>query len=302
VRVWLARPDAVELIGGLPSGVEVDAWDGASTPPDTLLEVEFYVVPFKPRAEIALEVLPTLPKLAVVQVPVAGYEDVIGLLRDDVTLCNARGIHDATTAEWVVAAILAMIRDFPAFVREQAAGVPRRRRGDGLVGKRVLIVGYGSIGKAIERRLQGFEVEIVRVARHARDGVHPSEALPALLGDADIVVLQVPGSPDTRHLVDAEFLARMRDGALLVNAARGSVVDQDALTSELASGRLRAALDVAEPDPLPAGHPLLALPALFYTPHQAGDTRLDVPMAYSFIGQQLRRFVAGDALANVVAR
>jgi phosphoglycerate dehydrogenase-like enzyme len=302
VRVWLGRPDAAELIGETPSEVEIDPWDGASVPPESLQDVEFYVVPFLPREDVVLEVLPTLPKLAVVQVPVAGYEDVIGLLRNGVTLCNARGVHADTTAEWVVAAMLATIRDFPAFVREQAAGVQRKRRGDALVGKRVLIVGYGSIGAAVERRLAGFGVEVVRVARHARHGVHGPDALPQLLPEADVVVIQVPGSIETRHLVNVEFLAQMRDGALLVNAARGSVVDQDALAAEVASGRIRAALDVGDPDPLPPDHPLLALPGIFYTPHQAGNTRLDVPMAYAFIGEQLRRFVHGESLMNVIER
>jgi phosphoglycerate dehydrogenase-like enzyme len=302
MRVWLGRRDALELIGELPAGVDIDTWEGTGAPPSSLREVEFYVVPFLPRAEVVVDVLARLPKLAVVQVPVAGYEDVIGRLHDGVTLCNARGVHDAPTAEWVVAAILAMIRDFPAFAREQAACVQRHRRGDALVGKQVLIVGYGSIGAAVEQRLQGFDVEVVRVARRAREGVFGVESLSQLLPEADIVVLQVPASPATRHLVDARFLAQMRDGALLVNAARGTLVDQAALAEEVGAGRLRAALDVGEPDPLPPDHPLLALPGVFYTPHQAGRTRLDVPLAYAFIGEQLRRFVAGDPLVNVVAR
>jgi phosphoglycerate dehydrogenase-like enzyme len=201
-----------------------------------------------------------------------------------------------------VAAILAMVREFPEFVLEQAAGVQRRRRCDVFTGKRVLIVGYGSIGMAVEQRLQGFGVEIVRVARRARAGVSGVESLVGLLPDADVVILLVPSSPARRHLVDAAFLARMHDGALLVNAARGKLVDQAALAAEVGAGRLRAALDVGDPDPLPPDHPLLTLPGVFYTPHQAGRTRLDVPMAYAFIGEQLRRFVAGEPLMNVVGR
>jgi phosphoglycerate dehydrogenase-like enzyme len=302
VRAWLGRPDALELIGGLPSGVQVDTWDGRTAPPASMREVEFYVVPFLPREDVVLDVLTTLPKLRVVQVPVSGYEDVIERLPDGVALCNARGVHDAPTAEWVVAAILAMVREFPEFVLEQAAGVQRRRRCDVFTGKRVLIVGYGSIGMAVEQRLQGFGVEIVRVARRARAGVSGVESLVGLLPDADVVILLVPSSPARRHLVDAAFLARMHDGALLVNAARGKLVDQAALAAEVGAGRLRAALDVGDPDPLPPDHPLLTLPGVFYTPHQAGRTRLDVPMAYAFIGEQLRRFVAGEPLMNVVGR
>jgi len=265
-------------------------------------EVEFYVVPFLPREDVVLDILAALPKLRVVQVPVAGYEDVIDRLNDGVTLCNARGVHDAPTAEWVVAAILAMIREFPEFVLEQAARVQRQRRSDALTGKRVLIVGHGSIGMAVEQRLQGFGVEVVRVARRAREGVFGVESLAGLLPHADVVILLVPSSPATWHLVDAAFLARMHDGALLVNAARGKLVDQAALAAEVGAGRLRAALDVGDPDPLPPDHPLLTLPGVFYTPHQAGHTHLDVPMAFAFIGDQLRRFAAAEPLMNVVER
>jgi phosphoglycerate dehydrogenase-like enzyme len=302
VRAWLGRPDAAELIGGLPGGVQVDAWDGKTVPPASMRQVEFYVVPFLPREDVVLDILATLPRLRVVQVPVAGYEDVVDRLGDGVTLCNARGVHDAPTAEWVVAAILAMVREFPEFVLEQAARVRRRRRCDVLIGKRVLIVGYGSIGMAVEQRLRGFGVEIMRVARRAREGVSGVESLTGLLPDADIVILLVPSSSATRHLVDAAFLAHLHDGALLVNAARGSLVDHAALAAEVGAGRLRAALDVGDPDPFPPDHPLLTVPGVFYTPHQAGHTRLDVPMAYAFIGEQLRRFVAGEPLLNVVER
>jgi phosphoglycerate dehydrogenase-like enzyme len=300
VRVWLGRPDAPDLMNGLPEGIEVDAWDGASPPPPSLSETEFYVVPFLPRDDIVLDVIPTLPRLRVVQVPVAGYEDVLGRIGPDVVLCNARGVHDAATAEWVVGAIIAMVREFPEFVREQAAGIRRHRQCHALAGKRVLIVGHGSIGGAVEQRLQGFEVDIVRVARRARPDVLPAEALAEVLPDADVVVVLVPASAATRHLVDAGFLAAMKDGALLVNAARGSLVDQAALEAEVRAGRLRAALDVGEPDPLPPDHPLPRLPGLFYTPHQAGHTVLDVPTAYAFIGEQLRRFARGEPLSNVV--
>jgi phosphoglycerate dehydrogenase-like enzyme len=302
VRAWLGRPDALELIGRLPGSVQVDTWDGRSAPPASMREVEFYVVPFLPRENVVLDVLTTLPKLRIVQVPVSGYEDIIERLNDGVTLCNARGVHDAPTAEWVVGAILAMVREFPEFVLEQAAGVQRHRRCDVLTGKRVLIVGYGSIGMAVEQRLQGFGVEIVRVARRARAGVAGAGSLAGLLPDADIVILLVRPSSAKGHLVDAAFLAHMHDGALLVNAARGALVDQAALAAEVGAGRLRAALDVGDPDPLPPDHPLLTLPGVFYTPHQAGHTRLDVPMAYAFIGEQLRRFVAGEPLMNVVER
>jgi phosphoglycerate dehydrogenase-like enzyme len=164
----------------------------------------------------------------------------------------------------------------------------------------VLIVGHGSIGQAVERRLDGWEVEITRVARHARDGVHPIGDLPALLPDADVVVILVPSTSETRRLVDAGFLKQMKDGALLVNAARGAIVDTDALLAELTSGRLRAALDVTDPEPLPDGHPLWSAPGLLLTPHVGGAVRGSRRRAYQIVTDQLARLAAGEPLLNVI--
>ena len=168
------------------------------------------------------------------------------------------------------------------------------------MGKRVLIVGYGSIGQAVERRLAGWEVAIDRVARHARDGVHPIEELPQILPTADVVVILVPVTDDTRQLVDAEFLKTMKDGALLVNAARGVIVDTDALLAELASGRLHAALDVTDPEPLPDGHPLWSAPGLLLTPHVGGAVRASRERAYRVVADQLARLASGRPLLNVI--
>jgi phosphoglycerate dehydrogenase-like enzyme len=168
------------------------------------------------------------------------------------------------------------------------------------MGKRVLIVGYGSIGEAVERRLAGWEVTVDRVARHTRDGVHAQTDLPRLLPEADVVVILVPVTEETRQLVNAEFLKIMKDGALLVNAARGVVVDTDALLAELTSGRLRAALDVTDPEPLPDGHPLWSAPGLLLTPHVGGAIRASRERAYSVVTAQLARLAAGEPLLNVI--
>jgi phosphoglycerate dehydrogenase-like enzyme len=164
----------------------------------------------------------------------------------------------------------------------------------------VLILGHGSIGAALERRLEGFEVDVVRVARTPRDGVHGIDELTDLLPGADIVVVLVPATPETRGLLDAGLLGRMRDGALLVNVSRGTVVDQDALLAELQAGRLRAALDVTDPEPLPEGHPLWAAPGLVLTPHVGGGTAAMAPRARRLVEDQLRRWAAGEPLANVI--
>ncbi len=196
--------------------------------------------------------------------------------------------------------IIASIRNFPRFAAGQQAGHWDPAVSDLIAGKRVLIVGYGSIGEAVERRLAGWEVAIDRVARHARDGVHPIGELPRLLPDADVVVILVPVTEETRQLVNAEFLKTMKDGALLVNAARGVIVDTDALLAELASGRLHAALDVTDPEPLPDGHPLWSAPGLLLTPHVGGAVRGSRERAYRVVADQLARLASGQPLLNVI--
>ena len=217
------------------------------------------------------------------------------------TLCNARGVHDAGTAEWVVTAILAALRQFDHFAREQAVAHWDYRFTDCLDGKTVLIVGYGAIGAAVEQRLAGFELEVRRVARNPRPGVAAVSDLPRLLPAADVVVVLAPVTPDTIGMVDAEFLRRMHDGALLVNAARGSLVVTGALLAELQRGRLRAALDVTDPEPLPPGHPLWTAPNVLITPHVAGSTPASERRMLRLIREQAGRHVRGEPLANVIS-
>src|SRR6202035_4511663 len=217
-----------------------------------------------------------------------------------ITLCNARGAHTPATAEWTAGVIIASIRNFPRFAAGQLAGRWDPVVSDLVAGKRVLIVGYGSIGEAVERRLAGWEVEIVRVARRARDGVHPIGELPRLLPDADVVVILVPVTDETRQLVNKEFLRAMKDGALLVNAARGVIVDTDALLEALTSGRIRAALDVTDPEPLPQGRPLWRAPGLLLTPHVGGAVHEARDRAYQLVSGQLARLAAGAGLLNAI--
>jgi phosphoglycerate dehydrogenase-like enzyme len=243
-----------------------------------------------------------LPHLRLVQLLSAGAEKFAGRLPDGVLLCNARGAHTPSTAEWVVTATLAAQRGIPFFVREQAAGRWSPGTHSSLVGARVLMVGAGDIGRAIGRMLAGFDVDLTYVARTARDGVHATTELPGLLPHADVVVVIVPVTPETTGMVDAGFLAAMRDGALLVNAARGVVVDTDALLAELGTGRLRAALDVTDPEPLPGGHPLWSAPGLLLTPHVAGAVPDTEDRAAAVVTDQVRRILAGTPLVNVVDR
>jgi phosphoglycerate dehydrogenase-like enzyme len=246
------------------------------------------------------EVVDALPRLRLVQLLTAGAERFIGRLPDGVLLCNARGAHTPSTAEWVMTAVLAAQRGIPFFTREQDAGRWSFGTQRTLYGARVLIVGAGDIGRAVTRMLDGFGVEVDLVARTARDGVHATSELPRLLPDADVVVLVVPVTPETTGLVDAAFLAAMKDDALLVNAARGVVVDTGALLAELSSGRLRAALDVTDPEPLPEGHPLWTAPGLLLTPHVGGAIPCTVQRGAAAVTAQLERVLAGEPLRDVV--
>lgn len=300
MKVWIAHEQGRRLLGEVPPGVRVEVCEDPGTPPSDPADVVFWVPPFGPRA---LGLLPELTGLEVVQLLSAGADDWVGRLPAGTQLCDARGVHDAPVAEWVVGACVGVLRGFPGHVRAQERAewttvAPARE----LTGARVLIVGAGSIGAAIERHLAPFDVRVTRVARTARpaEQVHGVEDLSALLPDADVVVLVVPLTERTRGLVDAAFLAAMPDGALLVNAARGPVVDTAALLTELAGGRISAALDVTDPEPLPAGHPLWRLPNVLITPHIGGAVRGLLPRAYDLAGRQLHRFVTGEELVNRV--
>jgi phosphoglycerate dehydrogenase-like enzyme len=243
-----------------------------------------------------------LPRLQLVQLLSAGAERFAGRLPDGVLLCNARGAHTPATAEWALAATLAAQRGIPFFVREQDAGRWSFGTHHSLVGARVLVVGAGDIGRAIGRMLAGFDVQLTYVARTAREGVRAMTDLPELLPHADVVILIVPVTPETTGMVDAAFLAAMPDGALLVNAARGVIVDTDALVAELSRGRLRAALDVTEPEPLPPEHPLWTAPGLLLTPHVGGAVPQTDARATAAVIEQLSRILDGEELENVVDR
>ncbi|HEX2499036.1 MAG TPA: 2-hydroxyacid dehydrogenase [Actinomycetes bacterium] len=281
--------------------LEVLVWSGAGSPPEDLTGIELHVpaYTFDPGT---LEIMVDMPDLRVVQLLTAGVEHVLPYLPAGVTLCNARGVHDASAAELAVALMLASLRGLDDFARAQPAGKWLHERRDALADKAVLIVGYGAIGAAVDRRLAGFEVQVLRASRTPRPGVAPMSEVSELLGRADVVVLTVPATSDTRGLVDTGFLAAMRDGALLVNISRGTVVDTTALLAELSSGRLRAALDVTDPEPPPPGHPLWRAPGLLISPHVGGDTTAFLPRAVRLVRDQVGAYLAGNPLRNVVGR
>ena len=290
---------AVEALSPRVRAHRTDPADGPPTGEAALAQVW---VPRSGGAPIpGQDFFDALPRLRLVQLLSAGAENFAGRLPEGVLLCNARGAHTPATAEWAVTATLAAQRGIPFFVREQEAGRWSMSTHRSLVGARVLVVGAGDIGRTIGRMLAVFDVELTYVARTARDGVRAMADLPGLLPHADVVIVIVPVTPETRSMVDAAFLAAMPDGALLVNAARGVVVDTDALVAELEAGRLRAALDVTSPEPLPPGHPLWRVPGLLLTPHVGGAVPETNARAAAAVTGQLARVLAGEPLQNVVA-
>lgn len=297
--VCVPDPNARDLLGALPDEVEVIVWDGEGEKPERLAETVFWV----PQVEDSTNLpgkFAAMPKLEVTQLTSAGVEDILEHVPDGVTLCSARGVHGPAVAELVLAVVLSTLRRLPHFGEAQRQGRWDPMEADDLRDKRVLIIGAGDLGEQTARRLRSFDAVPVLVAHTARDGIHATSELPDLLPEADVVVLTVPLTEDTTGLVDAEFLSRMPDGALLVNVARGKVVDTSALLAELTSGRLRAALDVMEPEPLPADHPLWNAPNLIITPHAAGSISQSGPRAFALVNAQVRRYVAGEDLVNVV--
>ena len=285
---------------GAVEGVEVVVWDGTSPAPDPVPRL---VVP----DYVATPDLSALPAGAeVVQLLTIGFDGVAEQLPPGVLLCNAAGVHETSTAELAVGLAILALRGLGDDVRSMAEGAWRPSRRTSLADRRVLVVGWGGVGRAVAARLAPFECEITAVGTRARtqDGVavHAAGELPALLPAHDVVVLACPLNDSTRGLVGPEFLAALPDGALLVNVARGPVVDTAALVAELRAGRLLAALDVTDPEPLPPGHELWSLPGVVVTPHVGGNSTAFRPRMVRLLQQQIARMRAGEEPVNVVAR
>jgi phosphoglycerate dehydrogenase-like enzyme len=263
-------------------------------------DVEFYCLPYL-GDEASVTAIARMPRLRVLQSLSSGVDNLLGAVPGQVTVCNGSGLrHEEGTAELAVGLILASLRQLPGFVLDQARHRWHHQRTDTLEGKNVLLVGHGGIGQGIERRLAPFGARITRVSRTARDGVAPLSQLPRLAAGADILVVCIALAPGTHGLVGADVLAALPAGALVVNVARGPIVDAAALARHCANGRLRAALDVTDVEPLPAGRPEWALPNVLITPHIGGDTFAFARSAPSFVADQAERHLKGEPLANVV--
>ncbi|MGD0912546.1 MAG: NAD(P)-dependent oxidoreductase [Terracidiphilus sp.] len=317
LRVGYPASLALELFRDFPEGIELIP---VSETLDHDVEIDVWIPdPFPTRA---MRAWPYLRGVKLIISMLAGTEWIPPLAGPHVTICNAQGAHNVATAEWVVAAILTMLKYFPLYLDVQRSGVWKRRfdapphyaaiTGDAtpfhppvmleeLAGKKVLLVGYGAIGKEIERMLAPFRVELTRVARSARlePKVHAATKIDELIPSADIVILIVPSTDKTRGLIGTTQFALMRQGALLVNAARGPVVNTDALVEALNAGKIRAAIDVTDPEPLPEGHPLWSCPNLLITPHVAASSPQFAPNALRTAADELRRYINGEPLRNV---
>jgi phosphoglycerate dehydrogenase-like enzyme len=293
--ISLPTPD----IDDLPDDIEVLVWDGTGERPDGAERIEMFVGRYNAPPP-PVEVFEQLPALRAIQIVSAGVEPWLPVVPDGVVLCNGRGVHGGSTSELAVAGMLAVMRDLPHFRVAQTEHRWDQVYADGLTGRRVLIIGAGDIGRRIKAAVEAFDAETTMVARTAREGVRALADLPELLPDHEVVAIAVPHTPDTDRLVDAAFLAAMPDRGLLVNIARGKIVDTDALLAELTSSRLRAFLDVTDPEPLPADHPLWDAPNLLLTPHVGGGTHGWQQRANKLVRDQAVRLRDGLPLENQV--
>lgn len=295
ITVLVPDEDGETALTGV-NGLDVVRYDADLDLPERAeVLVPGFLAPADPETFVA-----RLPNLRLIQLLTAGAENWVGRVPEHVMLSVARGAHGGTTAEWALATLLAVYRDLIPFERERVARTWVRRPTETLIDKKVLVIGAGDLGTQLKRRLDACDATTTLVGTRARNGVRGFDEVPGLLGEHDAVVLMVPLTPATERMVDAAFLSGMRDGAVLVNAARGKVVDTDALVAELASGRLRAALDVTEPEPPPEGHPLWTVPNLLLTPHVAASVEGYQRRAYAVVAEEIARYAAGERPHNLV--
>jgi len=284
-----------------PVDVEVTECDDlAELSLEVIGDADFVVLPYEGSSLTIQEAIARMRSVKVIQTLTAGFDNVQPFVPADVTLCNAAGVHDDATSELAVLLTLSALRDMPRSFKAQQDHHWETYFARSLADKTVLLIGYGNVGKAAEKRLLGFGCKVIPVARTARDHVHAISELPNLIPTADVVMLIVPNNPGTVNLVDAKFLASMKDDSVLVNVARGVVVDTDALVAELKTGRISAALDVTEPEPLPADHPLWSLPNVIITSHNGGEGDVFWNRARTRIHSQFDLWLAGKPLECVI--
>lgn len=298
--------DLLDALQPAPGGLDLVVWDFKDAPVGADLEdIDVAILPYMQRGDLS-DQLQSAPALKLVQTQSTGYEGVAEMAGDGVAVCSAAGVHAAATAEMAVGLAIASLRGIDVAVRNQREGQWKPARYPGLADRSVLLLGVGGIGEEIAKRLDPFEVELTRVGSTARSDergqVHGSDELVELAARHDVLIVITPLSDSTRGLVGRVVLAALPDGALVVNVARGPVVDSEALTAEVVSGRLRAAVDVFDPEPIPAGHPLWSAENAIITPHNGGNTGAFWPRIVRLLRRQLEALAAGQEPANLVVR
>lgn len=285
----------------VPEGIELRSETTHPLATSDLSDINFYVPKYFGGRQ-ALEYVTQMPSLKYLQMPNAGYDDALEFMRDGLILANASGVHDDSTAELAVGLTIASRRGFVDFIRAQDKGQWVHKRYTSFSDSKIGLIGYGSIGKTIAKNLSGFEVEVIPFTRSGSDGSIKISELNSYLPTLDIVILILPLTSESKHLFNKDRLALMKDGALIVNVARGGIIDTDALLAELNSGRLHAALDVTDPEPLPQDHLLWKAPNLLIAPHVGGDSTAFDPRCRRLVEAQLERLARGEEIINVVAR
>lgn len=293
--IWTQWGTGIESHGHLLLGP-----DTRNLATDDLSDVTVYVPRYMSGAA-GLQPITRMPELRLLQLPYAGYDDALQVLPEGVTLCNAGEVHTQSTAELAVALMLASSRGLDHFARNQLRGEWKHESLKSLSGKSALIVGFGSIGRKIAEMLAPFDVATTGITRTGRDETRPLTELDSLLPCFDFVVLVTPANAESKHLINERRLGLLKDGALLVNVSRGSTVDTEALVAQLATGRISAALDVTEPEPLPANHPLWQLDNVLISPHVGGDSSAFEPRMLRLLDDQLARLAADQPLLHVVS-
>jgi phosphoglycerate dehydrogenase-like enzyme len=298
VELWIPDQAGRDAIGKLPDEVNCRLFPRKGPPPAEITDAEFLVPSHVTRG--LRELLSGMTHLRVLHTLSAGVDWLMPHVPAGITVCSAVGTRDSAVAEWVIGALLALTKNFPELRDHQREHRWQWTEPGDLAGRSVVILGYGSIGKAVEARLAPFEVDLIRVARTRRANVHPVSELPRILSECEVLIVLVPYTPETEGLLDHNMLTALPPGALLINAARGRVIDQERLLEHLRSGHLRAALDVTDPEPLPPGDPLWDAPGVLITPHLAGDSPAAGRNAFALVGDQVRRFMRDEPLVNVV--
>jgi phosphoglycerate dehydrogenase-like enzyme len=283
----------------IPQGMKLMQSDGFIPSTLQLADIEFYVPSYMGDIR-TLEVIAEMKNLKIVQYSQAGYDDILPHIPNNVILCNASGLHDVSTSELAIGLAIASRRGFTQFIDNQKKGLWHRQTKPTLADSHVGIVGYGHIGKRIASLLEEFETKVTPFSRSGNDGAVKISEFDNFLPDLDVIILILPLTHESKHFINADRIKKMKDGATLINVARGAIVDTNALIAELHTGRITAGLDVTDPEPLPEGHPLWSAPNLIITPHVGGDSAAFDPRARKMVEEQLERLAQSKPLLNQI--